>query len=49
MNYKINLFNNPMIVKIEIQDDSIKLELCELQTDPFYTFTKRIDVSFAKH
>lgn len=43
---KLNLVYNHMTVEIVKQDASIWLELCKLKTDPFYTFTKGIDVLF---
>jgi len=45
---QINLFNNPMAVKIEEQEAELQLELCELQTYPLLLFTKDFDISFWK-
>lgn len=34
----INFFDNPMAVEIQNKNASLPLELCELQTDPFFIY-----------
>lgn len=48
---QINLFNYPMVVEIEKQQDAaLQLDLCGLQTDPSLLSTKEIDVmAFGKN
>lgn len=39
----LKLFNNPMDANIEDQRSDLKMELCELQTDPFYLAKKGVE------
>lgn len=40
----LKLFNNPMAANIADQRNDLKMELCDLQTDPFYISKKDIEL-----